>query len=427
MKTATLLRAIAKAFVAGEQTVEAIAARTTETLGRDWRWVRRVAARYLAIHSEGMRPRVRNVVRFLKNDRTVHPARLRLRHKLSVERWPMEPHRMQPIAAASGWDLPVIETIGALCDWLWLDPTQLDWYADLKGLNRRTGVKRLDHYHYRTMTKSDGSVRLIEAPKRHLKSIQRQILTEILDRVPPHAAAHGFVHDRSIRTFAVPHVDKRVVLRMDLRDFFPSLRIARIQTIFRMMGYPEAVADALGGLCTNAAPRWLRAGPLYSMRHLPQGAPTSPSIANVCCYRLDCRLSGLAQSAGAEYTRYADDLSFSGGEEFERSVERFKTLAAAIVHEEGFSVNHRKTRIMRRGVRQHLAGLTVNDHLNVNRREFDSLKATLTNCIRLGPESQNRDGHPDFLAHLLGRVAFLESVNALRGRKLRRMIERIKW
>jgi hypothetical protein len=166
---------------------------------------------------------------------------------------------------------------------------------------------------------------------------------------------------------------------------------------------------------------------LYSPRHLPQGAPTSPALANVCCYRLDCRLAGLAKAAGADYTRYADDLAFSGGEEFDRSVNRFATYVAAIVHEEGLSVNHRKTRIMRPGVRQHLAGVTLNQHLNVNRRDFDALKAILTNCIRFGPATQNRDQHLDFRAHLQGRVAFVVSVNAQRGNRLRRLFEQIQW
>ena len=114
---------------------------------------------------------------------------------------------------------------------------------------------------------------------------------------------------------------RRVVLRMDLRDFFPSIGGARIQTFFRTVGYPESVADLLGGICTNAAPRdiWKEhafeidpgqmreARALYSRPHLPQGAPTSPALANLCTYRADCRLAGLAESVGAAYTRYADD------------------------------------------------------------------------------------------------------------------------
>jgi hypothetical protein len=226
---------------------------------------------------------------------------------------------------------------------------------------------------------------------------------------------------------------------MDLEDFFPSLSGARVQTFFRTAGYPEQVADLLGGICTNATPRDVWKGldadvnqlwetrALYARPHLPQGAPGSPALANLCAYRVDCRLSGLAKAAGGEYTRYADDLAFSGSKDFERGVERFSIHVAVILQEEGFRVNHRKTRIMRGGVRQHLAGLVVNERVNVRRSDFDALKAVLTNCVRLGPESQNREGHPSFKSHLEGRVAFVDSINLNKGNRLRAILERIVW
>ena len=166
---------------------------------------------------------------------------------------------------------------------------------------------------------------------------------------------------------------------------------------------------------------------MYARPHLPQGAPTSPALANLCVYRVDCRLTGLAQSAGAVYTRYADDLVFSGDEVLDRRVERFSTHVAAILHEEGFAVHHRKTRIMRRSVRQHMAGLVTNERVNVRRADFDRLKAILTNCVRMGPASQNREAHPNFRSHLEGRVGFVESINPAKGERLRRIFEEIRW
>jgi hypothetical protein len=142
---------------------------------------------------------------------------------------------------------------------------------------------------------------------------------------------------------------------------------------------------------------------------------------------VDCRLNGLAEKCGAVYTRYADDLAFSGGGNFERGIERFAAHASAILMEEGFAVHHRKTRIMRRGVRQYLAGIVANDRLNVIRKDFDLLKATLTNCVRHGAESQNRDGKADFRSHLAGRVSFVEMIHAQRGAKFRRLFEQIRW
>jgi len=359
-----------------------------------------------------------------------------------VEQWLTESQQMQPVAAAETWDVPTIESVAALADWFRLSPGELEWFADVKGLvNRRKDRPRLAHYHYRVLAKLSGSIRLIEAPKPRLKELQRQILALILDEIPLHSAVHGFRKGRSIKTFIAPHVSQRVVLRMDLRDFFPSISGARIQTFFRTVGYPESVADLLGGICTNAVPRsaWrepaLDADPtqlrearvLYSRPHLPQGAPTSPALANLCGYRVDCRLAGLAKSAGAEYTRYADDLAFSGGEAFERCVDRFSTHAAAILREEGFTVHHRKTRIMRQGVRQHLAGLVANQRVNVMRVDFDRLKATLTNCVRRGQDSQNRNAHSNFRSHLDGRVGFVEMINPAKGERLRSLFERIEW
>ena len=160
---------------------------------------------------------------------------------------------------------------------------------------------------------------------------------------------------------------------------------------------------------------------------MPQGAPTSPGLANLCAYKLDARLAGLARAAGGTYTRYADDLLFSGDGAFVRSVKRFYVHAAAIVLEEDFTVNFHKTRIQSQSVRQRAAGLVINSHANIQRDSFDNLKATLHNAARFGPSGQNRGGVADFRAHLGGRIAFVEMICPARGAKLRRIFERITW
>jgi RNA-directed DNA polymerase len=418
-------RAIASAFLQGEPTVDQLIDRATRVTGKPSRSIARAARRFVKMFPpDKPRPRHRDVVEFL-----LHFPGLR---KLSVDRRLTEPPRMQPVPSAATWPIPPIQTAGDLAAWLALPIGDLEWFADPHGLLRkglaRKGRPQLRHYHYRVLTKPSGAPRLIEAPKPRLKQLQRKILAGILEKIPPHPAVHGFLKGHSIRTFVAPHVHQRVILKMDLDDFFPSISGPRVQALFRTMGYPESVADLLGGLCTTVAPYdiW-KPRDLYTRPHLPQGAPTSPALANLCAWRVDCRLSGLAKSAGALYTRYADDLAFSGAEPFERSIDRFSTHVASILHEEGFTVHHRKTRIMRQSVRQHLAGLIANEKINVRRSDFDRLKATLTNCIRLGPETQNREAHPHFRLHLQGKIAFVESINPAKGNRLRNLFNQIPW
>jgi hypothetical protein len=311
----------------------------------------------------------------------------------------------------------------------------------LKCFARSSLPDRLHHYRHRILAKPFGAVRLIESPKPRLKSMQRRILHEILGVVAPHEAAHGFRKGRSIATFVAPHVGRAIVARMDLSDFFPCITRARVAAVYRAIGYPEKVAELLAGLCTSVTSSsvWDRSDVpltfdqvrrvrwLYAVPHLPQGSPTSPALANLCAYRLDCRLSGVARAANARYTRYADDLAFSGDSDFARRAKRFMVHVAATAAEEGFKVHHRKTRLMRDGVRQHLAGVVVNRRINIRRAEFDRLKAILVNSCRFGPADQNRQAHPDFRAHLSGRVAFVEQVHRERGLRLRRLFNAISW
>lgn len=162
--------------------------------------------------------------------------------------------------------------------------------------------------------------------------------------------------------------------------------------------------------------------------HLPQGAPTSPALANLAAFRLDRRLSGLATKAGLTYSRYADDLALSsttyrGADQVARMIE----LVRRIAREEGFRVNDRKTTVRRSGQRQRLAGVVVNDRPNVDRRDYDVLNAILTNAARHGAASQNRDSHPDFHAHLLGRVAWVQHLNPERGERLQAKLAQVDW
>jgi RNA-directed DNA polymerase len=404
-------------------------------LGPFPQFARRLAAR-LKRAFPGARPPARQLEKVLSRDRPLR--RLLERIEPRALEWRTEIPRMAPAGTqAKTWTVPAIVTEGDLAAWLDIEAAALLWFSDLRNWEGKAAEGPLRHYRRRWMAKPSGA-RLLEAPKPRLKGLQRKILTDLLSHIPPHEAAHGFRPGRSIVTFAEPHCRQAMVIRLDLRDFFLTISRARIAAIFRTAGYPERVATLLAGLCCTVTPAdaldqrpggppdWLERK-AFAVPHLPQGAPTSPALANLCAFRLDSRLAGLARSAGATYTRYADDLTFSGGPDFARKACRFEITAAAIALEEGFSVNHRKTRIMSQALSQRTAGLVVNERVAIPRRDFETLKAILHNCATHGPTSQNRTAHPDFRAHLAGRLAQLKSVNPHRAARLQSVWDRIRW
>ncbi len=438
--------AIARAFAMGSLDAPSLVERGTAATGESVRMVRPLAEQ-VARRFEGMtRPRVREIVALLTDDlewlrrqlTITGPARRRLSRTTLADA-----AVMVPVGAASRWAVPSITTTAALAEWLGLTVGELAWFSNCAALGHDDWSAPRHHYRYVLRAKRHGGVRVLEAPQARLKALQRRILTDILNHVPPwYTAAHGFVKGRSVRSFAGEHVGRAVVLRMDLADFFPSVSGARVQALLRTLGYPEPVADALGGLCTNTTPaavfgakRWplLHAADLrdsqrlHKRAHLPQGAPTSPALANLCAWRLDCRLTGLADWAGAVYSRYADDLAFSGGADVAKRIDEYAAQIGAIAIDEGWRVQHHKTRIMGQSVQQRLTGLVVNARVNCPRREVDALKATVTNCLRHGAASQNREGRPDFRAHLLGRIGWVRSVNPAKAQRLQEIFDRVDW
>lgn len=276
-------------------------------------------------------------------------------------------------------------------------------------------------YRLRTHSKANGGVRLIEIPPEPLRVLQRRLLHRLLDRIPTHDSVHGYVLGRSVHTHANAHVGRDIVIRLDLQDFFPSISGARVFLLFRALGYAANIAITLTDLCVARQPRAsLRRAlgqahnslfRLYSVNHLPQGAPTSPALANLCAYSLDTRLAALAKTFEASYTRYADDLVFSGDGGIAEQPGKFVRLARAIISDEGFDLNSEKTRIMRKGARQSFTGLVVNEKVNLPRREYDQLKAAVH---RATTQRSSED-----LAQLLGRIAWLGQSSPKRANKLR--------
>jgi hypothetical protein len=436
-----LAAVLAFVLLAGPWTPAEVERRAVEAFGsRSHKRARRLVEDILARAPVPYAPRWVQLVRLIESSkvmRRVGPSAAARLAELAVT---VAPPSFQPVAALERLRVPVLRTPRAIADWLAIPLDQLDWLADERRTLRLEGERsRLQHYERSWIPKPCGRWRLIEAPKPRLKEIQRRILHEILDLLPVHDAAFAFVKGRNAAEAAAKHAGEHVVLTIDLKDFFLHVRQARIHGLFRCLGYTTRIARLLTSLCTTITPRdtlgrypgKLRndetAWNTYRMPHLPQGAPTSPALANLASYRLDLRLTGLANAFGARYTRYADDLTFSGDRAFAKRTATFLRALAVIAREEGFSINHAKSRLMPQHVCQSVTGLVVNQHINIRRKDYDRLKATLTNCVRNGPPTQNRDGHADFRAHLDGRVAWVERVNLRRGEKLRRLFDAIAW
>ena len=223
-----------------------------------------------------------------------------------------------------------------------------------------------------TLPKRRGGERTIEAPSDKLKALQRRVLHRLLNPLPAHPAATGFVRGRSIVDNARPHVGRGVVINLDLTDFFPTITAERVVALFRARGWDVDSAAILSRICTNEG-------------HLPQGAPTSPAISNLVCRKLDERLDRLIQRLKGNYTRYADDMTISlPGLGRNKRLRRHKgpktlsrpqfvsrnllTLIRQIIEQEGFRIQmKKKVRVQRPHQRQTATGLVVNQAVHLPR------------------------------------------------------------
>jgi len=239
----------------------------------------------------------------------------------------------------------------------------------LMDLSRRLGLAVSDlqrtpvQYDEFTLPKRGGGVRRILAPRPRLKALQRRILRRLLGRLKAHPAATGFERGKSIVTNARVHAGAAVVLRMDIRDFFPSTQSARLRAYFGAIGWGSEAVLLLLKWCTCDG-------------GLPQGAPTSPRLSNLVNYEMDARLEGLAAALGATYTRYADDITFSFRRDQRGPVAGAIRSTKAILADYGYAL-HRKKKlsIRRRHQRQTVTGLVINDSVALPRETRRRLRA----------------------------------------------------
>lgn len=300
--------------------------------------------------------------------------------------------------------------------------------AELRFLAYDRALSRISHYQRFTIPKKTGGQRLISAPMPRLKRAQYWILDNILVHAKVHDAAQGFVPGRSIVTNASAHTGRDVVVNLDLQDFFPTLDFRRIKGKFRGLGYCEPVATVLALLCTEPDVDELeidgeRLFAARGPRRLPQGAPTSPMLTNLICSRLDNRLAGLANSLGFTYTRYADDMTFSASGHSAGKAGALIGLVHEIVANEGFIVHPDKTRIMRRGSRQEVTGLTVNDRVAVPRDVLRRFRALLHGISASGPEGKRWGQAQDVMDAARGFASFVHMVTPQTGGPLIALVD----
>ncbi|MGV3624805.1 MAG: reverse transcriptase family protein [Archangium sp.] len=432
--------ALASALLAGAWTRRAMTARALESLGvAKAPWLGKVISAVLKRWPEAPLHDGHGLAAFVDASGSFRRPWERGEVPRRAARWlPFEPRK-----GASRWNVPELHTVADVAVWLGVTGEELRWFSDAGGMERTRRRETARNYVHLWVPRGEKLPRLLEAPKARLKSLQRKVLHELLEKLPVHDAAHGFVGGRSALTHAKLHVGKRVVVRFDLRHFFTSIDTGHAFGVLRQLGYTHEVAAVLLGVCTTRTPgHVLRVAPVPDLAegevlddrfvmlrrlenwHFPQGAPSSPAWANLSAWWIDARLSAYAAKCGLTYSRYADDLVFSGDNPF---VGKLISFVDEVVKDEGFLISRAKTKVMHAHERQFVTGVVVNERPNVTRHDFDQLKALLHRCEMKGALSQSKGPVPEFRAELEGKVAWVTQLNPARGAKLKAQLSRIDW
>jgi RNA-directed DNA polymerase len=295
---------------------------------------------------------------------------------------------------------------------------------DLRFLAFNRKVSTVSHYQKFYMPKKSGGKRLISAPMPRLKKAQHWILENILNKVALHDAVNGFALNRSIVTNAIPHIGKELVLNMDVKDFFPTIHFKRVKGLLHQLGYSQKIATIISLICTEAVTEEIEIdGKNYFVqkgnRVLPQGAPSSPAITNILCFKLDKRLQGLATKLNCNYTRYADDITFSSSKEV--NAQQLVWRIKKIMQDEGFTVHPDKIRLMRKGTQQEVTGVVVNQELSVSRKKLRAFRALLHN-IKTKSGDTAQWGSGSLINSIIGYANFVKMVNPTKGSKFKKTI-----
>ncbi|MFK4345207.1 RNA-directed DNA polymerase [Paenibacillus sp. RC62] len=264
------------------------------------------------------------------------------------------------------------------------------------------------------IAKSNGSLRTISTPSYNLKAIQRWILDNILSSFTVHTHAYGFVKGRNIKDNAIVHTKKKLVLNIDIKNFFPSIKFEHVFYIFYDHGYTKELSYSLASLTTFKG-------------FLPQGAPSSPCIANILCNTMDKRLLALATKMNADYSRYADDITISGDENIRDYIDTIKS----IIINEGFDINYRKLRLQTNKNMQEVTGLIVNEDVKVKRKYKKKLEQHIYYCRKFGVYSHlqkiEAESKSYFKEYLYGMANFIKMIEPDEGVKFLKKLDDLNW
>lgn len=318
--------------------------------------------------------------------------------------------------------LPVLETFLDVATALELTPERLQW------LCYHRDSSTTDHYSRFEIPKRSGGTRLISSPKPALRAAQEWVNEMVLSPIAPSEAATAFRPGLSIVDNASRHVGATIIVKLDIKDFFPSITFNRVVSLFKRIGYNPGVSTVLSLLCTDSprvrltidnTRRFVSVGP----RSLPQGAITSPALANLIAVGLDSRCEALARKAKWTYSRYADDLVFSTSEKDATPHLLIRTVEN-IVQDLGFELHPHKTRIMRSPRRQVVNGLLLASDIRLTRKDMRRWRAFLHRCETQGLESVSRDIGKNALLVAQGFHSYLHMVNPAVAKEL---IEKHGW
>lgn len=274
--------------------------------------------------------------------------------------------------------------------------------------------ERNRQYHQFEIPKKSGGTRQIIAPVGDLKIIQK-VLAHLLAMVSsPDDHAHGFIEKRSVITNAQQHIGKNYVLNLDLKNFFPGIYFHHVVNALQKY-FSRDVSVFIAKLCT-----WTETGDDLPEDVLPQGAPTSPVLSNIVCEAMDARLGGLAKRFGLTYTRYADDMTFSSYHSIYAKGSDFWTELHSIIEDSGFRLNEKKTRLLKKGSRQEVTGITVGERLNVSRKWMKNLRAQVFQYEMYG-------GSEEEYRSIMGKIAFLKMVRGGDDDRSCRLYRRIRY